>query len=212
MTTEVKHGPHPTFEHQTTGVEYSLTLVGARRRVHVGRIISGDAVLCCLRPGSRAPRERRRATMIQRFDHVTVVVRDLERARRFFGLLGFAEDKAVVIKGPVMDAYMGVPGIEADHVTLVLRGVAPRLEVQLLRYRHPEPLADPNIERLEKVGFNHVCFVVDDIEAEVARLRAHGIAMRNELMDFHSRKLIFVKGPEGITVELSQWEEPRIAR
>ena len=79
--------------------------------------------------------------MIQRFDHVTVVVRDLERARRFFGLLGFAEDKAVVIKGPVMDAYMGVPGIEADHVTLVLRGVAPRLEVQLLRYRHPEPLA-----------------------------------------------------------------------
>jgi len=146
--------------------------------------------------------------MIQRFDHVTIVVRDLERARTFFGLLGFLEDKAVVIKGPVMDAYMGVPGIEADHVTLVLRGVAPRLEVQLLRYRHPEPLADPNIERLEKVGFNHVCFAVDDIEAEVARLRAHGIAMRNELMDFHSRKLIFVKGPEGITVELSQWGEP----
>ena len=145
--------------------------------------------------------------MIQRFDHVTVVVRDLDRARAFFGLLGFTEDKAVVIKGPVMDAYMGVPGIEADHVTLVLPDVAPRLEVQLLRYRHPEPLADPNIERLEKVGFNHVCFAVDDIEADVARLRAHGIAMRNELMDFHSRKLIFVKGPEGITVELSQWEE-----
>jgi len=146
--------------------------------------------------------------MIQRFDHVTIVVRDLERARTFFGLLGFVEDKAVVIKGPMMDAYMGVPGLEADHVTLVLRGVTPRLEVQILRYRHPEPLADPNIERLEKVGFNHVCFAVDDIEAEVARLRAHGIAMRNELMDFHSRKLIFVKGPEGITVELSQWAEP----
>jgi len=105
---------------------------------------------------------------------------DLDGSRRFYGLLGFVEDKAVVIKGPVMDAYMGVPGIEADHVTLVLRGVAPRLEVQLLRYRHPEPLADPNIERLEKVGFNHVRFVVDDIEAEMARLRAQGIAMRNE--------------------------------
>jgi catechol 2,3-dioxygenase-like lactoylglutathione lyase family enzyme len=122
--------------------------------------------------------------MIQRFDHVTIVVRDLDQARRFFGLLGFTEDKAVVIKGPLMDAYMGVPGIEADHVTLVLRDVMPRLEVQLLRYRHPEPLADANIERLEKVGFNHVCFAVDDIEAEVARLRGHGIAMRNELMDF----------------------------
>jgi len=137
--------------------------------------------------------------MIQRFDHVTVVVRDLDQARRFFDLLGFAEDRAVVIKGPMMEAYMGVLGIEADHVTLVLPGVIPRLEVQLLRYRHPEPLADAHIERLDKVGFNHVCFAVDDIEAEVARLRAHGVVMRNELMDFHSRKLIFLEGPEGIT-------------
>jgi hypothetical protein len=26
-------------------------------------------------------------------------------------------------------------------------------------------------------------------------------------MDFHSRKLIFLKAPEGITVELSEWGE-----
>jgi len=24
-------------------------------------------------------------------------------------------------------------------------------------------------------------------------------------MDFHSRKLVFIEGPEGVTVELSQW-------
>src|SRR4029079_12296289 len=35
----------------------------------------------------------KRAYMIQRFDHVTIVVRDLDQARRFFGLLGFTEDK-----------------------------------------------------------------------------------------------------------------------
>jgi hypothetical protein len=29
--------------------------------------------------------------------------------------------------------------------------------------------------------------------------------MRDTLLDFHSRKLIFVKGPDGITVELSEW-------
>jgi hypothetical protein len=39
-------------------------------------------------------------------------------------------------------------------------------------------------------------------------LRAHGVVMRNELMDFHSRKLILVEGTEGITVELAQWAEP----
>ena len=79
--------------------------------------------------------------MVKRFDHVTIAVRDLDRAKAFFGLLGFVEDKAVVISGPIFSAYMGVDGIE----------------------------------------------------------------MRNALLDFHSRKLIFVKGPEGITVELSEW-------
>jgi hypothetical protein len=24
-------------------------------------------------------------------------------------------------------------------------------------------------------------------------------------MDFHSRKLVFIEGPEGVTIELSQW-------
>ena len=45
----------------------------------------------------------------------------------------------------------------------------------------------------------------DDIEAEIARLRASGFATRNEVLDFHSRKLVFIEGPEGVTIELSQW-------
>src|SRR5262245_43670783 len=108
--------------------------------------------------------------MIKHFDHVTIVVRDVEAAKRFFGLLGFKEDKAVVIARPQFSAYMGVDGIEAEHVTLALADVSPRTEVQLLRYRRPNPLPDPAIENLTKLGFNHVCFAVDDLEAEVARL------------------------------------------
>ena len=37
--------------------------------------------------------------MTRNFDHITIVVRDLGAAKRFFGLLGFEEDKAVVISG-----------------------------------------------------------------------------------------------------------------
>jgi len=147
--------------------------------------------------------------MIKHFDHVTVVVRDVEAAKQFFGLLGFNEDKSVVITGPQFSAYMGVGGIEAEHVTLVLAHVSPRTEVQLLKYRHPDPLPDPGIRNLTKLGFNHVCFAVDDLEAEVAKLKAKGVQLRNEIMDFHSRKLVFLSGPEGITVELAEWERSR---
>jgi catechol 2,3-dioxygenase-like lactoylglutathione lyase family enzyme len=142
--------------------------------------------------------------MVRHFDHLTIVVRDAERAKAFFALLGFKEAMSVVIKGPVFADYMGVPGIEAEHITLVLENATPRAEIQLLRYLHPETLPDPHVQDLNKLGMNHICFAVDDIEAEVARLRGAGFRTRNAVMDFHARKLVFIEGPEGVTIELSQ--------
>jgi catechol 2,3-dioxygenase-like lactoylglutathione lyase family enzyme len=143
--------------------------------------------------------------MIMHFDHVTIVVRDTEAAKAFFALLGFVEQQTAVISGEQFSAYMGIPGIEAEHVTLALADASPHLEVQLLRYRHPQPILDPDILELNKLGFNHICLAVDDIEAEVRRLSANGVRTRNEIMQFHDRKLVFVRGPEGVTVELAQW-------
>ena len=141
--------------------------------------------------------------MVRNFDHVTIVVRDVAAAKHFFSLLGFKEVKSVVISGKVMEDYMGVAGIEADHVTLAIEN--PHSEVQLLHYRHPDMLVDINIAKLNKLGFNHVCFAVDDLEAEIAKLTAAGVKLRNKMMDFHNRKLVFVRGPEDITVELAEW-------
>jgi catechol 2,3-dioxygenase-like lactoylglutathione lyase family enzyme len=143
--------------------------------------------------------------MVKHFDHVTIVVRDVDAAKQFFSLLGFIEDKSVVIADQPFSAYMGVDGIEAQHVTLVLANASPRTEVQLLKYLHPDPILDPAISNLTKLGFNHVCFAVEDLDAEVERLKAKGVRFRNEVMDFHNRKLVFLLGPEGITVELAEW-------
>ncbi|MGB5834663.1 MAG: VOC family protein [Thiohalocapsa sp.] len=144
--------------------------------------------------------------MLKHFDHVTIAVRDLDAAKQFFGALGFEEDKDVVIKGKQMEEYMSVKDIEAEHVTLVLKGASPRAEIQLLNYHHPHPPADPSITNLARLGFNHICFAVDDMDAEVARLKALGIQFRNEVMEFHHRKLVFLSGPEGVTVELAEWK------
>jgi len=142
--------------------------------------------------------------MVTHFDHVTVVVRDVEAAKRFFSLLGFEHERSVVISGEVFADYMGIPGIEAEHVTMVLAGAAPRTEVQLLAYRAPAAMPNPTIEQLNTIGYNHVCFAVEDLEGEVRRLVAAGIETRTKVLDFRGRKLVFLRGPEGITVELSQ--------
>lgn len=144
--------------------------------------------------------------MIKHFDHVTIVVNNVAAAKQFFGLLGFTEVTSVVIKGQQFSDYMGVDGIEAEHITLALTNVLPRTEVQLLKYHHPESLPDPTISDLTKLGFNHICFAVDDLEAEVEKLKANGVQLRNEVMSFHNRKLVFLSGPEGITVELAEWD------
>ena len=143
--------------------------------------------------------------MISNFDHVTVVVVDVDEAVAFFALLGFELDRSVVISGPAMEAYMGVPGIEADHITLVIPGSEPRQEVQLLHYRAPDVSVDAGSGFLARTGFNHVCFRVDDLDAAVAHLTAAGVELRNSPMDFHERKLVFLVGPSNVVIELAQW-------
>jgi hypothetical protein len=36
-------------------------------------------------------------------------------------------------------------------------------------------------------------------------MRENGFETRSEILDFHARKLVFLDGPEGVVIELSQW-------
>jgi catechol 2,3-dioxygenase-like lactoylglutathione lyase family enzyme len=139
------------------------------------------------------------------FDHVTIAVADVDDAVQFFGVLGFEVTKSVPISGTTMDAYMGVAGMEADHVTLAIPGAEPHQEVQLLHYRRPTELVDRNSGNLAGTGFNHVCFRVEDLDATVAAFDAAGFPTRNQTMVFHDRKLVFLVGPANVVVELAQW-------
>ena len=49
-----------------------------------------------------------------------------------------------------------------------------------------------------------MCFRVNDLDAMLAHLAANGVAPRNEVLDYHRRKLVFVDGP-GVVVELAEW-------
>ena len=139
------------------------------------------------------------------FDHVTVAVFDLDEAIQFFGVLGFEVSKNVRISGATMDAYMGIPGMEADHVTLAVPDAEPHQEVQLLHFHKPAQLVDRSSGDLAGTGFNHICFRVEDLDATVAEFLGAGFPTRNQPMDFHDRKLVFLIGPANTVVELAEW-------
>jgi catechol 2,3-dioxygenase-like lactoylglutathione lyase family enzyme len=143
--------------------------------------------------------------MVKNADHVTVVVRDVEAARTFFALLGFKEEIDTIISGEGLSTYMGIKNIEARHTTLVLQGCSPRFEIQLLHYMNPPLLQDPNTADLHRTGYNHLALRVENLDAEVKRLKEAGVVTKNQPVAFHNRKLVFLAGPEDVTIELVEW-------
>jgi catechol 2,3-dioxygenase-like lactoylglutathione lyase family enzyme len=139
------------------------------------------------------------------FDHLTIAVTDVEEAQEFLAVLGFKLDKAVVVSGETIADYMGIPGWVSDHVTLVLEGVSPRQEIQLIRFHHPTLEIDERSGYLARSGFNHVCFRTDDLDGTLERFAALGHKPRNSIMEFHDRRLVFLDGPAGVVFELAEW-------
>ena len=140
---------------------------------------------------------------IQRMDHVGIVVTDMASATAFFVELGLTPVGSGEVEGAWVDRIIGVDGVRSDIAMLETPDGRSRLE--LSSFRTPatpdgDPQAPANVP-----GLRHVCFAVDDVEDTVTRLKAHG----GELVGTIERygdvyKLCYVRGPEGIIVELAE--------
>jgi catechol 2,3-dioxygenase-like lactoylglutathione lyase family enzyme len=64
--------------------------------------------------------------------------------------------------------------------------------------------AMPDGERPGPGGWNRIHLIVDDLSAEVARLRAAGVAFRNDIVTGPGGSQILLKDPAGNLVELFQ--------
>jgi catechol 2,3-dioxygenase-like lactoylglutathione lyase family enzyme len=62
----------------------------------------------------------------------------------------------------------------------------------------------PDGRQPEPGGWNRIHFVVDDIEAEVERLRAAGVTFRNDIVSGPGGRQILVDDPSGNPVEIFQ--------
>ena len=64
------------------------------------------------------------------------------------------------------------------------------------------PMPDGRVP--EPGGWNRLHFIVSDIDAEVARLRAAGIAFRNDIISGPGGRQILLEDPAGNPIELFQ--------
>jgi catechol 2,3-dioxygenase-like lactoylglutathione lyase family enzyme len=140
-------------------------------------------------------------------DHINVVVSDLEPAKEFFLVLGFEEIDCAHISGDIFSDVTGLAQIEANYVALSLPGAETKLE--LIQYITPQSSKSSNIGQANQIGLRHIAFAVDDIHAEVKRIKSKGIRFNSEIQSWErsGKKIVYFNGPEGILLELAQYPD-----
>ena len=140
---------------------------------------------------------------VQRLEHIGIVVDDIEAATAFFVALGLEVEGEVSVEGDLVDRINGLAGVRADIV--MMQTPDGHGKVELAKYRSPSYQGDSGPAPANAPGIRHILFVVDDIEASLAGLRAHGGELVGELENYeNSYRLCYVRGPAGIIVELSE--------
>lgn len=138
---------------------------------------------------------------VRTLDHVGVVVDDLEASIAFFVDLGLEPDDAGTVEGEWVDKVVGLDGVRAEVV--FVRAPDGNGTLELVKYHSPSDADGPRPSAANRLGIRHVSFVVDDLDALVDGLRRKGFDTVGEVQDYkQSFRLCYVRGPEGIIVEL----------
>ena len=122
---------------------------------------------------------------------VRYIVRDVDAAIAFYcAHLGFTE---------VMHPAPAFAMLQRGDLRLVLSAPNPSAG-------GGQPM--PDGRQQEPGGWNRFAVEVDDLEAAVARLRAAGVAFRNDIVTGVGGKQILVEDPSGNPIELFQPTRP----
>jgi catechol 2,3-dioxygenase-like lactoylglutathione lyase family enzyme len=142
--------------------------------------------------------------MIERMDHVGVVVDDLEAATAFFAELGMELEVAAPVEGRWVDRVVGLDNVRVDIAMMRTPDGHSRLE--LTKFHTPTAGSEqPENAPPNTLGIRRIMFAVDDIEDVIARLRTRGAELVGEVAQYEdSYRLCYVLGPEGIIVALAE--------
>ncbi len=140
---------------------------------------------------------------LQRMEHVGVVVDDLAAATEFFAELGLVLEGEWAGEGRLVDRIVGLKGVRTD--VAMMRTPDGNARLELIKFHSPSNQGDNGHAPANARGIRHLAFAVEDIDAVLAGLRSHGAELVGELVRYEdSYRLCYVRGPEGIIVELAE--------
>ncbi len=140
---------------------------------------------------------------IRRIDHIDIVVNDLPAAKAFFVDLGLEVDGEAELEGEWVDRIVGLKGTRSAIV--YLRTADGGTGIELSKFYTPPDENGIQKPAANTPGIRHIALVVEDIDAVVDKLKKTGVEMFSEVQRYEdSYKLCYVRGPEGIILELAE--------
>jgi catechol 2,3-dioxygenase-like lactoylglutathione lyase family enzyme len=137
------------------------------------------------------------------FVHIGLVVEDLAETVRFLELLGFECSEPGVFSGDWIDRIIDLEDVTVE--TVMARGPDGSDVFEVVRFQSPSAGAQEPAPAANRPGIRHVAFKVDDLRGVVGRVREAGWETVGEIVDYENAFLLcYVRGPEGIIVELAE--------
>lgn len=135
------------------------------------------------------------------FAHTALVTSDIERLSGFYAMLTGVGIHQRGSFGPdrKFDIVAGIENVQFKGAWLRLANA----ELEFWQYLQPETLSVARRNTAE-IGWNHLCFESDDIDADHARLVAAGVELHGAPMKLGEARLAFGRDPDGNIFELLQ--------
>jgi catechol 2,3-dioxygenase-like lactoylglutathione lyase family enzyme len=140
---------------------------------------------------------------IRSFEHVGVIVRDLDAAASFFELLGMQRGDVAEVGGEWADRVNGLLGTQVRMVFLTAPDGSGALE--LSQFISPDRGLTPSALPSDELGLRHLAYRVESLRPLVEKIQDAGFSTVGDIVDYEGQWLVcYVRGPEGILVELGE--------
>jgi len=133
--------------------------------------------------------------------HTAISTLDLDASVAFWCEFGFTETRRWEWPAgvEVINALLDLPDSSARAALLEGHGTG----IELFEFSRPDPGREP--EQVHRLGYTHMAFAVDDLDAELARMGELGMEFwADPVTDGSGRKMVYGRSPEGFVIELVQ--------
>ena len=139
---------------------------------------------------------------IQALTHIGITVSDLERSATFYcDGLGFTPVTRFETSTDASARLCEIPGMELECLFIERDGV----RIELMHFKHPGHLGDPECRPMNRLGLAHLALRVDDLEGVASTLVQLGAEVRWQTRTGSAETIadvVFLTDPDGVRIEL----------